>query len=144
MAILNAPTTTPSVSLSMRSDVKCTTYNRHHPSLPLQFRRLLGLAFLLLSNICLAAGVVGHAFWVGVLKFLLASKTFAMASYGLTKQLCWTVWDSRRSRRVRKRIEFEFFALVLGPSGNILLQLLFWPGWLAPALVLGWLWVQSR
>ncbi|KAK3338767.1 hypothetical protein B0H65DRAFT_282409 [Neurospora tetraspora] len=41
----------------------------------------------------------------------------------------WSIWDSRKARQIRKKIEFEFFVWILGPGGNLLCFLL-WPGWI--------------
>ncbi|KAI0392415.1 hypothetical protein F5Y17DRAFT_459921 [Xylariaceae sp. FL0594] len=38
------------------------------------------------------------------------------------------VWDSAHVRRLRKKVEFEFFTLILGAGGHVFLILL-WPGW---------------
>ena len=42
--------------------------------------------------------------------------------------LCWAAWNSQPTRRLRKKIVFEFFTLILG-CGNNLCLIVFWPGW---------------
>ncbi|KAI1373309.1 hypothetical protein F4677DRAFT_448640 [Hypoxylon crocopeplum] len=53
--------------------------------------------------------------------------------------LARAVWRTRTIRHLRKKIEFEFFALMLGSSGNGLCLVLFWPGW----WVLGLIWLAA-
>ncbi|KAI0188264.1 hypothetical protein EV127DRAFT_131191 [Xylaria flabelliformis] len=43
-------------------------------------------------------------------------------------QAAWRLWDSKHGRQLRKKVEFEFFTLILG-GGNNLCLILFWPGW---------------
>jgi len=50
--------------------------------------------------------------------------------------LTWSAWDSKPVRRLRKKVEFEFFVLLLG-CGNTLFLMVFWPGWI-PLGCLGW------
>ncbi|KAI2773983.1 hypothetical protein F4815DRAFT_400600 [Daldinia loculata] len=40
-----------------------------------------------------------------------------------------TIWKTKSVQRLRKKIVFELFTLMLGSSGNSLCLLLFWPGW---------------
>jgi hypothetical protein len=58
------------------------------------------------------------------------SKFLAVRTASTCRSLYRAIWDSRRIKRIRKRIEFEFFVTILGPSGNNVLLLVFWPGWL--------------
>ncbi|CAK7242308.1 MAG: hypothetical protein STHCBS139747_003795 [Sporothrix thermara] len=45
----------------------------------------------------------------------------------------WHFWACPRATRVRKRLCFELALVVMGPSGNGLLLVLLWPGWLVLA-----------
>ena len=47
----------------------------------------------------------------------------------LCRQAIWGLWDSAQMTRLRKKIEFEFFTLILGGGGNNLCLVIFWPGW---------------
>ncbi|KAI8956546.1 hypothetical protein F5Y11DRAFT_361634 [Daldinia sp. FL1419] len=49
-------------------------------------------------------------------------------------------WETKPIQRLRKKIMFEFFALLLGSCGNSLCLLLFWPGW----WLLGLIWFIVR
>ncbi|KAI1819805.1 hypothetical protein F4861DRAFT_543570 [Xylaria intraflava] len=50
-------------------------------------------------------------------------------SIRLSKQATWAFWNSKHMRRLKKKIEFEFFTLILGGGGNNLCLVIFWPGW---------------
>ncbi|KAM0818244.1 hypothetical protein AB5N19_04053 [Seiridium cardinale] len=39
-----------------------------------------------------------------------------------------SIWDSPGTRRLRKKLELEFFTFILG-GGNSVCLLMFWPGW---------------
>ncbi|KAK3306414.1 uncharacterized protein B0T15DRAFT_491964 [Chaetomium strumarium] len=142
MALLAASKTTPNVSLShsQRSDVISVL----HPLVnsALQFQQLIGsAAFHLFVRTYFAASILATtSLWASksiAWRTFLASRILAAKSFALTKRLAWAGWDCKRSRRLRKRLEFELFVLLLGPGGNALLLMVFWPGWLMLAL-LGW------
>jgi hypothetical protein len=140
MALLAASRTAPSVSLSQRSDVISVLYPLVNSAL--QFQLLLGsAAFHLLVRTYFAAAMVATlSLWASksiAWRTFLASRVVAARSLFLAKRLAWTAWDCKRSRRFRKRLQFELFVLLLGPGGNTLLLMIFWPGWLMFAL-LGW------
>jgi hypothetical protein len=140
MALLAASRTAPSVSLSQRSDVISALYPLVNSAL--QFQLLLGsAAFHLLVRTYFAAAMVATlSLWASksiAWRTFLASRVVAARSLFLAKRLAWTAWDCKRSRRFRKRLQFELFVLLLGPGGNTLLLMIFWPGWLMFAL-LGW------
>lgn len=73
-----------------------------------------------------------------------ASRFVAVRATSAILSRCRTAWNSGRVRRLRKRIEFEFFLLILSPSGNNLFLLLFWPGWLVIAAAVGCLSIWAR
>ncbi len=140
MALLAASRTAPSVSLSQRSGVIAIL----HPLVnsAVQCQQLLGsAAFHLLVRTYFAATIVATAsLWASrsiAWRAFLASRVLAAQALFLTKRLAWTAWDCKRARRFRKRLQFEIFVLILGPGGNALLLLMFWPGWLFLA-GLGW------
>jgi len=104
-------------------------------SLALRFQQILSTAtIVLLIRTFLAAKLVGSTLFLtsrlAALQAFILSRTLTMSTASLTTRLCYTIWDSKRSRRLRKKLEFELFTLILGPGGNALLLLLFWPGWL--------------
>jgi hypothetical protein len=61
---------------------------------------------------------------------LLAARILLATSIRAGCSTACAVWDCKTTRQIRKRIEFEFFVLILGPSGNALLLTIFWPGWI--------------
>jgi hypothetical protein len=140
MALQAATRTSPSVSLSQRSDVISTLYPLVNSAV--QFQQLIGsAAFHLLVRTYFAATIVATvSLWASksiAWRVLIASRILVARTLLLTKHLAWTAWNSKQSRRFRKRLEFELFILLLGPGGNTLFLMLFWPGWLMLAF-LGW------
>ncbi|KAK3903391.1 hypothetical protein C8A05DRAFT_14658 [Staphylotrichum tortipilum] len=141
MALLAASRSAPGVvSLSPRSDIISTIYPLVNSAV--QFQQLLGSAAIHLAiRTYFAATILAAASWWAskniVWRALLVSRVIAARLLFVTRHLTWTAWDSKQCRRLRKRLEFELFVLILGPSGNALLLMIFWPGW--PMLAfLGW------
>ncbi|KAI0596783.1 hypothetical protein F4775DRAFT_278607 [Biscogniauxia sp. FL1348] len=75
-----------------------------------------------------------------VLGYLLASQIVAsqliLASIRLLstisaslKRIGSAAWNAKSTRRFRKKLEFEFFTLILSSGGNCLCLMMFWPGW---------------
>jgi hypothetical protein len=140
MALLAASRTAPTVSLSQRSEVISTIYPLVNSAV--QFQHLIGCAvFHLFVRTYFAASIVATAsLWASksiAWRTFLASRVIVARALFLASRLIWTAWDCKRSRRFRKRLEFELFILLLGPGGNSLLLMLFWPGWLMLAAT-GW------
>jgi len=89
-----------------------------------QFFQLNRVALAYLLSGCNVAAL--HAF--------LTVKGLATMSVTALSKLAWGAWNSKQSRRLRKKVEFEFFVLILG-SGNGVILMMFWPGWILVALV---------
>lgn len=68
------------------------------------------------------------------LQALLLTKTLIAQSAIALGRLAWSAWDSKQGRRLRKKLEFEFFVLILG-CGNGFACMVFWPGWMLVGLV---------
>lgn len=135
MAILAASKTDPNVTLSHRQ--RSNVISTLHPLVTsaVQFQQLIGSAafHLLIRTYFAASIVVATSLWAGksiVWRMAVVSGVLATRALSSTKQLVWAAWDCKRSRRFRKRLEFEVFILLLGPGGNAVLLMLFWPGWL--------------
>ncbi|KAI1740223.1 hypothetical protein F4680DRAFT_124294 [Xylaria scruposa] len=90
----------------------------------LQLTRLLSL-FLQAS--VLAFGLLYLSLFASVQIFQ-AARTIMYHSIQFSKQAAWRLWDSKHGRQLRKKVEFEFFTLILG-GGNNLCLIIFWPGW---------------
>jgi len=59
----------------------------------------------------------------------------------LARYAAWRIWNTKRVKRWRRKIVFEFMVVVLGP-GNLFIVLVMWPGWILLGIVvwsvLGW------
>lgn len=70
---------------------------------------------------------------VFALQTFLLTKDLAVRSTTALGKMAWSAWDSKQGRRLRKKLEFEFFVLILG-CGNSLCLVIFWPGWILVGL----------
>ncbi|KAI3330775.1 hypothetical protein F4824DRAFT_323886 [Ustulina deusta] len=78
-----------------------------------------------LLSLCLRAALLAS----GLLGLSQSVVQTCQATTRLSRQATWMLWDSTHTRRLRKKIEFEFFTLILGAGGNNLCLVIFWPGW---------------
>ncbi|KAL1847549.1 hypothetical protein Daus18300_013918 [Diaporthe australafricana] len=75
---------------------------------------------------------------VATLQTYLVAKDLTTKSASVLGETVWSAWNSNQGRRLRKKLEFEFFVLILG-CGNSLCLAVFWPGWFVIGLVyLAW------
>lgn len=75
---------------------------------------------------------------VAALQTYLVAKDLTTMSASALGEITWTAWNSSQVRRLRKKLEFEFFVLILG-CGNSLCLAVFWPGWFVIGLLyLAW------
>lgn len=132
-ALLATSKSAPSVPITQRTDV----ISALHPIVnsALHFQQIVGsAAFHLFMRTFFAATIVATvSVWASksiAWRAFLASRHLAAATITMSKRLAWTAWDSKRSRRFRKRLEYELFVLLFGPGGQTFFLLLFWPGWL--------------
>lgn len=143
MAILAASTVEPNMALSKRTNTAALIgptgkfalhLHQAFASVSLFVLIRMGLAanLVLLSFLCTTRFV---AFRSSLAMRFLALKAVAVVGWG-----CWAAWKSRTFTRFRKKVELELYALVVGPGGNTLFLLLFWPGWIILAVAL---WVMS-
>lgn len=99
-------------------------------------RRLFRLNRLALTYLLFGCNVFA-------LQTFLAIRNVALMSTAALGNLAWSAWNSKPGRRLRKKLEFEFFVLILG-CGNGVCLLVFWPGWiligLAYFVYLIWSW----
>lgn len=65
---------------------------------------------------------------VAAMQIYLIAKDLATRSALVLSDVAWSAWNSSQGRRLRKKLEFEFFVLILG-CGNSLCLAVFWPGW---------------
>lgn len=59
----------------------------------------------------------------------IATKFGAFHGFNMSAKALADVWDARTTRMLRKKLFYEFAVFILG-SGNSMILLLFWPGWL--------------
>ncbi|PSS05186.1 hypothetical protein BD289DRAFT_419690 [Coniella lustricola] len=95
---------------------------------------MLSLAkqFLHINRLLLTYLILGC--YIAVLQTMLVMRECAAASATAFARLVWSAWDSKTSRRLRKKLEFEFFVLILG-CGNGFALIIFWPGWIFVGLL---------
>ncbi|GKT52430.1 uncharacterized protein ColSpa_12611 [Colletotrichum spaethianum] len=129
VAILTSSTHEPGVTIRQRSDLIALfgpTFN-----LAVRFQRLVAVASSLLF-------VYGHLLATSTLtSTVVATRLFAVHSFyflnatalALRKSL-WFAWNSKQIKRLRKKFFMEFATTILGPGGNMLIILVFWPGWM--------------
>ncbi|KAI0101470.1 hypothetical protein GGR51DRAFT_330017 [Nemania sp. FL0031] len=94
-------------------------------------------SILHLSRYCARLSSRGLVFWLwssglvlrAATRILQVTRSIVRYSFRLPGRAIWLLWDNRHSRRFRKKMEFEFFLLILG-GGHFLFLLLFWPGWI--------------
>lgn len=70
---------------------------------------------------------------IAALHTFLVTKELANMSVTALSRVAWGAWNSKQARRLRKKLEFEFFVLILG-SGNGIMLMVFWPGWILVGL----------
>ncbi|CAN8102025.1 unnamed protein product [Discula destructiva] len=88
--------------------------------------------FLQINRVALAHLLFG--FNIAALQTLLIARELATMAVTALSQIARGAWNSKQSRRLRKKLEFEFFVLILG-TGNGIILLVFWPGWILIGLV---------
>ncbi|KAK8043072.1 hypothetical protein PG994_013555 [Apiospora phragmitis] len=60
---------------------------------------------------------------------VLPSKFVAWQTLVASRVASHTAYNCKSVRRLRKKLEYEFFTFVLGSGGNSLFCIMFWPGW---------------
>ncbi|KAK6211170.1 hypothetical protein QIS74_10434 [Colletotrichum tabaci] len=133
VALLTSSTHEPGVTIRRRSDLIAL----FGPTFDIAIRcqRLVALASTLLF-------VYGHLLATSTLtSAVVASRLMAAYSFHVARTTASTLrgplrlaWNSKRIKRLRKKFFMEFATTILGPGGNMLIVLVFWPGWM---IVLG-------
>jgi len=147
MAILAAATTQPGTALRQKSSRQISPLVLLGPLLShaLRFQQVLSSATcLLFLRTYFAARVIATALLLAsrVIAFraFITSRFFAVGITGLSQRWLRSFWSSSRSRRFRKNLERELYYLFLGPLGNALFLMVFWPGWLLLAVIIRAVW----
>ncbi|KAI1157376.1 hypothetical protein F5B18DRAFT_645289 [Nemania serpens] len=142
-AILNAPKKNPAIVSRRRSRVVVALV----PALRLagHFERIFASALwvLLLQASLSTLGLLRLSQYVSI-RILQVTGSMVYHATRLCKRAAWATWDSKHARRLRKKIEFEFFTLILGVGNNLFLVIL-WPGWgiLALVALIIWAWCAA-
>jgi len=139
-ALLTAPTAQPLVSIRRRSDW-LSLLSPTTTAITFWCHRAVGwlLVFFVLRAFHASSIAASSILWT---TGIAATRSYR-ASCTLSRLLgrgTHIAWESNSIRRVRKKLVFEFMVLVLGPAGNGLLVVVFWPGWWFLALVAGATW----
>lgn len=80
---------------------------------------------------------------IATLQTFLITKELTMRSTAALARVAEKAWNSRQARKLQKKVEFEFFVLILG-CGNSFCLVIFWPGWILIGLAYLLWWVISR
>lgn len=147
MAILAAPTSKPNLAMGQRQKSEVIAFFEAR-QLTVRCQQVLSSVslFLLLESYSLASIAAANllvASSILAARSLVTLKFLAVKTAILLGQSSHAIWESRTIRQCRKKLFFEFMVLVLGPSGNGLLVLIFWPGWLvlSAAVWATWAWI---
>ncbi|EFQ33920.1 uncharacterized protein GLRG_09064 [Colletotrichum graminicola M1.001] len=133
VAILTSSTHELGVTIRQRSDLLALLGPTF--TLAVRFQRLVAVASWLLL-------VYGHLLATTTLSStIVATRLFAANSFLLLnatmsafRRSLRRAWNSKNVSKLRKKFFMEFATTILGPGGNMLIVLVFWPGWM---LVLG-------
>ncbi|KAF3024821.1 hypothetical protein E8E14_009935 [Neopestalotiopsis sp. 37M] len=84
-------------------------------------------SYLIFSRLVFASLFVGQ-------QTAMATKSVLADTTRLSQNAALAMWDSAQVRRLRKKLEMEFFTFILG-CGNVLCVMMFWPGWWLMAMI---------
>ncbi|KAK2002119.1 hypothetical protein LX36DRAFT_708090 [Colletotrichum falcatum] len=133
VAILTSSTHEPGIAIRQRSDLIALLGPTF--TLAVRFQRLVAIAssLLFVGGHLLATTTLTSAV---VAARLLAAHSFLLlrATTSALRASLRRAWNSKNVTRLRKKFFMEFATTILGPGGNMLIVLVFWPGWM---LVLG-------
>ncbi|KXH69032.1 hypothetical protein CSAL01_07474 [Colletotrichum salicis] len=133
VALLTSSKHEPGVTIRQSSDLIAVFGPAF--DIAVRFQRLVALAssLLFLYTHLLATSALTSA--------VIATRLFAILSLSALKKTTMAarrslghVWDSKQIQKLRKKFFMEFATTILGPGGNMLIVMVFWPGWL---LILG-------
>lgn len=127
-AFIATPARNPAANSNHGSRISTTVLSALH--LASYYQQHLGrVLFSLLFRASLFASGLLYLCQSAAVQAFQAARNIVSHSIRLSKQATWRLWDGTHGRRLRKKIEFEFFTLILGDGGNNLCLVIFWPGW---------------
>lgn len=71
---------------------------------------------------------------IAALQTYLITRDLTMRCAAAFAKVASVAWNSKPARRLQKKVEFEFFVLILGCGNNFCL-VVFWPGWILIGMV---------
>lgn len=71
---------------------------------------------------------------IAALQSYLITRDLTMRSTAAFARVASMAWNSKPLQKLQKKVEFEFFVLILGCGNNFCL-VVFWPGWILIGLV---------
>lgn len=133
MAIMAAPTKEP---IRLRFNSHPINAAASAVRFGLRCQRVLGRTLWpFFVQACYLASILLHAAKLTITRLSVVTFHILCGLTQLGKSMAWMAWDSKSIRRLRKKLEFEFFTLILGGGGNNLCLVIFWPGWFVLAFV---------
>lgn len=127
MAMIPTPTNERPALLSQHSDIIIASGSLLRTTL--QCRELLSSLtfFVALRSYLIAQHFVLLSKFVAI-QAAVASKSLILHTAKGSIDVAQIVWNSSGIKRLRKKLELEFFTFILG-GGNSLFLMMFWPGW---------------
>jgi hypothetical protein len=142
--LLAAPTTEPSVSMRRASDGTVLLRSTAAGIVRRQ-RRIVGPPSAALLKHVRGVTTLATSATLWAIRLIFAQSLFASAlAIQLARTVLRSAWSSKPVKKLRKKVAFEFIALVLGPGGNMLFLMIFWPGWWFLAGLAWLVWTCSR
>lgn len=131
VALLTASKVEPGASINPRSDI--TRLLVPTLALVLRFQSIIGSVSVF---ICLRAYLLASAVFAGALsatrivafQAIVTAKLGAFHGFTMSSKTISDLWNSRSVQTVRRKVFYEFAVFILG-TGNVMIVLLFWPGW---------------
>lgn len=132
VSLLTASRVEPAVSLSPHSAL----ISRLAPAITFaaRFHYLLSWlsSFLYIQTYFITRLAAVNAFYASrflLVQAFIATKFGAWVSLNMSAKAIADVWEARSTQMLRRKFFYEFAVFVLG-SGNAMILLLFWPGWI--------------
>lgn len=131
-SLLAASKVEPLVSINPRS----TVIGRLWPALAfaVRFQYMISSfsSFLYIQTYFVASLAVVNALYASrflAIQAYIATRFGAFHGFNMSAKALADFWDAKTTRMLRKKLFYEFAVFILG-SGNPIILLLFWPGWL--------------
>ncbi|KAI1857489.1 hypothetical protein JX265_011224 [Neoarthrinium moseri] len=141
MALISTPGSRQTILLGQGSDIIAALGPTLEVAVQCQ-QMLSGLSLFLFLRTYFAVSCLLFASRIVAVQSAFVSRFMLLQTAMLSKRFGRAVWNSQPIRRLRKKLQFEFFTFVLG-GGNSLCLLLFWPGWWILGLMTITAWLRS-